>query len=51
MNDSVYLPGNLSQYGRTICLMISINDCDLTRTYVEVDFVNKHFQFFMLSMK
>ena len=47
MNDSIHLPGHLSQYGRHIYMLTSANSGNLRRSYIEVDFVNKTIQFYV----
>ena len=47
MNDSIALPGHLSQYGRHVYMLTSVNNGNLRRSYIEVDFVNKTIQFYV----
>jgi len=47
MNDSIALPGHLSQYGRRVYMLTSVNNGNLRRSYIEVDFVNKTIQFYV----
>ena len=47
MNDSIHLPGHLSQYGRYMDMLTSVNNGNLRRSYIEVDFVNKTIQFYV----
>ena len=47
MNDSIALPGHLSQYGRYMDMLTSVNSGNLRRSYIEVDFVNKTIQFYV----
>lgn len=47
MNDSNCLPGHLSQYGRYMDMLTSVNNGNLRRSYIEVDFVNKTIQFYV----
>lgn len=40
-------PGHLSQYGRLMYIMTSVNSSNLLRSYIEVDFVNKTIRFYV----